>query len=505
MSGVHWLWLLVGVGGMVVLLVVLLPLVNVIRGVLKFIFVTERGVLSESGALGPRKVRRLPGSRFTFVLSLLDGGTDRLFRLMSLDGKGQVFPPLVCIGGDFTGDALLYVFDADAVRQVLTQHDKFFVKQPAAYDVLAPLLGRGLVVSSGELWRRQRKLLTPLFHFARLRAYTTLENDEAARLCGLLAASAGADVAPVPLFAACMQRIVMRAVFGQRFDLDHMAALWNAVTDEHSFRLWMAVVAFVPLWIAHLMPGSIANTFRCLDQVRAIIGDAVDRARAAGEAADNCDDLVGQMAHLDIDRELIVDECVTFLFAGRDTVSHTMGFVCYFLAQHPDVQEELHSEAESVFAGGDSISDDGIELLKLHAAVVRETLRLRPALPSLIRVVSAEEGVTLCGTHLPKDTIVTVGALGVQRASEHWGADSLEFRPSRWFEESQRSRHAFAWLPFNAATRSCIGKHLATNATAVMLAHVMRRFRIVGDVSNVSAAFTGTFGPVGLKVRFEAR
>lgn len=498
-----WVWLAIFVA--VALLLLLLPLVNIIRGVLRFILVTERTVLSEKGALSPSKVKRLPGSRFTFIIALLDGGTDRMFRMMSLDGKGQVYPPMICIGGDFQGDAFLYVFDADAVREILTQHDKFFAKMPAAYDVLAPLLGKGLVISSGELWRRQRKLLTPLFHFARLRAYTTLENEEAARLCDALAALNGADVSPVPLFAACMQRIVMRAVFGQRFDLDHMSKLWDQVNDEHAFRIWMALVAFVPLWIARLIPGGVARTFRCLEEVRSIIGGAVDRARAAGEAADDCDDLVGQMAHLDIDRELIIDECVTFLFAGRDTVSHTMGFVSYFLAQHPDVQDELRSEAEGVFNGGDAISDDGIEALKLHAAVVRESLRLRPALPALNRIVSAEEGATLCGVHIPKGTIVTVGAMGVQRASEHWGADSLEFRPSRWFDEGQRNRHAFAWLPFNAATRSCIGKHLATNATAVMLAHIMRRFRIVGDVSNVTAAFTGTFGPVGLKLRFEAR
>jgi cytochrome P450 len=95
----------------------------------------------------------------------------------------------------------------------------------------------------------------------------------------------------------------------------------------------------LPRVVAELVPGRVHRTFACLKQVRAIIGDAVDRARAEKEDGE-CDDMVGQMARLDIDRELIVDECITFMFAGRDTVSHAMGYAIYFLVQHPRMQDE---------------------------------------------------------------------------------------------------------------------------------------------------------------------
>jgi cytochrome P450 len=486
----------------VVLLLLFIALFGVIKGALKFVLWTEPRLLGASGALGPSKVHRLPGSRFAFIRMVVDGGVEKLFRDMSSDGNGQVYPPLVCVGGDFTAQPYLFVFDADAVRDVLTQHDRFFAKQPATYDVLAPLLGRGLVLSAGDLWRRQRKLLTPLFHFVKLRAYTQIENEEAARLVDVLAAKGGENVEPIPLFASCMQRIVMRAVFSDhRFDLEEMATLWDQVND--AFRPWILAVSFLPLPLARLVPGGVSRAFRCIDRARDLIGAAVDAARASEDGA--CDDIVGQMAQLSIDRELIVDECVTFLFAGRDTVSHTMGFVLYFLAQNAGVQEELLREVESV-CGSDAVDDAAINELKLHGCVVRETLRLRPALPNLNRVVSAPEGVTLAGVHIPQDTIVSVGALGIQRAREHWGDDSCEFRPARWLEESQRTRHPFSWLPFNAGTRSCIGKSLAVNATTVMLAHIVRRFKIVGDVQHVTTAFTGTFGPVGLdRIRFIER
>jgi cytochrome P450 len=381
------------------------------------------------------------------------------------------------------------------VRDVLNKTD-VFVKHPPTYDVLAPLLGRGLALSTGELWRRQRKLLTPMFHFQRLRAYTALENEEADRLVQLLASRRAADTAPVPLIATCMQRIVMRAVFGDRFDIDHMSQLWGHVNDW--MMEWIIAVTLLPRFVAELVPGRVHRTFACLRQVRVIIGEAVDRARAESVSGVS-DDMIGQMAQLDIDRELIIDECITFMFAGRDTVSHAMGYAIYFLVQHPDVQRELRAEAETVGV----IDDDAVGTLKLHAAVIRETLRLRPPLPTLNRVVAADEGVELLGQFLPKDTEVVVSALGVQCSSDYWGDDSLQFRPSRWFDEAQKSRHPFAWVPFSASTRSCIGMKLAQNATSVILAHIVRRFRIEGDVQNVCGWFEGTYGPGRLdRVRF---
>jgi cytochrome P450 len=295
-----------------------------------------------------------------------------------------------------------------------------------------------------------------------------------------------------------MQRIVMRAVFGERFDIEQMSQLWGEVND--CFKVFIAAVSFLPPFLWPLVPGRVRRTFACLKQVRAIIGDAVDRARAEKEDGD-CDDMVGQMALLDIDRELIIDECVTFMFAGRDTVSHAMGFALYFLVRHPEIQEQLLAEAESV----GEIDDDAVGALKLHSAVVREALRLRPPLPFLNRMVAAEEGADLCGQHFPKGSMISAASAGVQWSSAYWGEDSLEFRPSRWFEEAHKTRHPFAWIPFSASTRSCIGMKLAQNATSVMLAHIVRRFRIEGDVDDVVGWFDGTFGPYDLRLRFVER
>jgi cytochrome P450 len=487
-----WLvWLIVAL----VVVVIGVPFAPLIFGVLKFLLWVEPRQLRGNGILTrlPRP-KQLP--RFGFTLHFLSNGAERLVKGSSKDGLGRRFDPLVCIGGDLSGHAVVMVFDADGVRDVLNKTD-VFVKHEPTYGVLAPLLGNGLVLSSGDLWRRQRKLLTPMFHFQRLRAYTSLENEESERLVNQLAALRGANTAPIAMIATCMQLIVMRAVFGDRFDIGHMSNLWGQVND--CFLDFILAVTLLPRFVARLVPGRVRRTFTCLEQVRVIIGDAVDRAR--NEVGD-CDDMVGQMVRLEIDRELIIDECITFMFAGRDTVSHTMGYAIYFLVQHPDIQEELHAEAESVGV----IDDDAVGTLKLHAAVIRETLRLRPPLPSLNRQVAAEEGVELLGQFLPKDTEVAVSALGVHWSSAYWGEDSLEFRPSRWFEEAQKARHPFAWVPFSASTRSCIGMKLAQNATSVILAHIMRRFRIEGELDNVFGCFDGTYGPGRLdRIRFIER
>lgn len=396
----------------------------------------------------------------------------------------------------------------DAVRDILT-HDHVFVKHPAIYDTIEIITGQGLVRSAGELWARQRKLLTPLFHLQQLRAYVPIMNDEAKQLLRVFDATGGASIHPTQLIGNSAQAVLMRAVFADRLNIEEMTQVWEKATDGVS--AFMGGLMFLPQPVLELVPfGPTAAFVRHVRHARKLVGDAVDAVRASGDVVSS--DLLGQMSMLRdengtflIDRELIIDEAVVMLVAGRDTTSVTLSWTLYFLATRPALQDELFAEFQAVIGtAGADIDDAQSRALKLHNATMREVLRMRPPLLTFDRLV-VEDGVSLLGQPIPKGTAVLASAVGVG-LNEDLYERPLEFDPHRWLDESMlEKRHPFSWVPFSAAARSCIGQKMAVMEYVIMLANVISSFRITGDVSNVIPAYRMTLEPKHLMVSFIAR
>jgi cytochrome P450 len=453
---------------------------------------------------------KLPSSESPWLVvgQFVDGGVDALMRGASIDNSVTRTPPLMRCGMFLDGTESVITAHPDAVREVLTR-DHVFIKHPAIYDTIEIITGQGLVRSSGELWARQRKLLTPLFHLQQLRAYVPIMNDEAKLLLRVFDATGGASIHPTQLIGNGAQSVLMRAVFADRLDIEQMTHVWEKATDGVS--AFMAGLLFLPRRVLELVPlGPTAEFVRHVRHTRRLVGEAVDAVRASGDVV--ASDLLGQMAMLRdesgtflIDRELIVDEAVVMLVAGRDTTSVTLSWTLYFLATRPALQDELFTEFQAVIgAAGADIDDAQCRALKLHNATMREVLRMRPPVLTFDRLV-VEDGVSLLGQPIPKGTAVIASAVGVG-LNEDVYERPLEFDPHRWLDEAMlEKRHPFSWVPFSAAARSCIGQKMAVLEYVIMLAHIMSRFRITGDVSNVVAAYRMTLEPKHLMVSFVPR
>jgi cytochrome P450 len=438
----------------------------------------------------------------------MDGGVDKLLRGVSVGDSITRTEPLLRCGMFMDGTAAVITAHPDAIREILTQ-DHVFIKHPAIYDTIEIITGQGLVRSSGELWARQRKLLTPLFHLQQLRAYVPIMNDEAKLLLRTLDATGGAAISPTSVFGNTAQSVLMRAVFADRLNIEEMTQVWEKATN--GVIAYMFGLMFLPRTLLELVPfGPSADFVRHVHHSRRMVGAAIDAVRASGDVAST--DLLGQMAMLRdengaflIDRELIIDEAAVMLVAGRDTTSETLSWTLYFLATRPALQEELFAEYEAVIgAVGANIDDVQCRALKLHNAMMREVLRMRPPVLTFDRLV-VEDNVTLLGHPIPKGTAVVASAIGVG-LSEAQYERPLEFEPHRWLDESViEKRHPYGWVAFSAAARSCIGQKMAVIEYVILLAHIISRFRITGDVSNVFPAYRVSVEPINLKVSFVPR
>ncbi|CAK5268918.1 unnamed protein product [Mycena citricolor] len=176
--------------------------------------------------------------------------------------------------------------------------------------------------------------------------------------------------------------------------------------------------------------------------------------------------------------ETLIAELITIVVAGSDTSRNTLIAAIYYLAQHPNLQRQLHEELDARL--GPEYDSLDVEDLPFLGAVLNETLRMHsPVGIGLPRTVT-EPGLTVCGEFIAAGTTVGVPIYTIHRDHGIWGSDASEFRPDRWLEaEDTTAKYSDAFKPFSDGPAGCIGKTLALLQLRVMIAAVFTKFEVV--------------------------
>lgn len=173
----------------------------------------------------------------------------------------------------------------------------------------------------------------------------------------------------------------------------------------------------------------------------------------------------------------IEDEVNTFLFAGHDTTSHALSFFLYNVAKYPTVQEKVFEEIITVFGGvpeNSQISIRKLSELKYLEAVIKESMRMFATIPFIGRQILEE--ATIGDLHLPADTNVSLFLFGMFR-SEKLFRNAETFNPDRFMEEG-KELNPFAFIPFSAGSRNCIGQRFALLEMKTIILKTITAFEI---------------------------
>ena len=356
------------------------------------------------------------------------------------------------------------VHHPDDVKRILVSNHRNYTKG-IGLDRVKILLGNGIMTSEGEFWRRQRMMLQPLFH---RRVITEFAEVIAAANDGLLvrwadAARAGEPINLTDEMSELTLSIVLKAIFGR--DLEHMNAElggnpFEVVTKEQARNL------------------QFAYKFRSLTR---LVADLLARRRERDE--EHFDYVAMLMSARDkdtgapmSDRELI-DEIMTLVVAGHETTASGLNWTWYLLAQHPEVEAKLHAELDaSPAAALRAASLAEIEQLSYTRQVIDEALRLYP--PGWLLSRRTIEPDVLCGYQIPAGANVLLPLYLLHRHPRYW-RDPDVFMPERFDREHEAERPRFAYMPFAAGPRHCIGETFALYEMLMHVQRVAREFRLV--------------------------
>jgi cytochrome P450 len=173
--------------------------------------------------------------------------------------------------------------------------------------------------------------------------------------------------------------------------------------------------------------------------------------------------------------EQIRDEVMTLVLAGHETTANALAWTWWFLAQHPDVESRLYAELDAVLGEVDVPSMAHLPSLPYTRAVLAESMRLRPPVYATSREVVGD--FALNGIPFPLGTQVMVSQWVTQR-DPRWWDEPERFDPSRWLDGREAGRHKFAYFPFIAGTRVCVGEQFAWTEGVLVLASIARRWRL---------------------------
>ena len=426
-----------------------------------------------------------------FRQDILSAQPGRLYRAWMAEFRTPFFRSYLCN-------------DPSLIDLVLTKRPGDFPKSSRITEGLRPLLGHSVFVTNGPEWARQRRVIDPAFEGGRLR--DTFPAMVAAGQAAVARLATGVVEVEEHLSHAAAD-VIFRTLFSVPIT-DQMAQ-----QVFHEFRAYqrtqpiLNLAAFVPLplWVPRLHR---RKTLAAARRIRALITQMTKlRAQeiAAHRAPPDLATKIMTMADPETGQCLTTDEMVDqvaiFFLAGHETSASALGWALYLLATHPEVQDRLATEARAL---PETPQFADLSRLRLTRDVFRETLRLYPPVPMMVRENRVTEEFR--GRKIAKGSQIVLSPWHLHRHERLW-SDPDSFDPDRWEREENRACARDAYMPFSAGPRVCTGAGFAMVEGVLLLAMLCRSYRfrpVDGDIPQPVAHLT-VRAAHGIRLEIEKR
>lgn len=369
-----------------------------------------------------------------------------------------------------------FFFHPDQIREILTDKTKLLPKFRLQVRVLQQWDGNGLLLSEGEFWARQRRLVQPAFQVKRFAGYADAMVRKSEGIARVWESLPDRSVINVE---EAMTGLTLEIAAKTFFDADLSSETHNlgkavAILSETALRE-MSEVIHLPDWAP--LPRVRAKKW-AMNTIDSIIRRVIAERRKTGE---DRGDLLSMLLYA-VDSEdsktrmtdqQARDEAMVLFLAGHDTTAAGLTWFWYIMGKYPEMQQRAHDEIESILQNSTPGFADVAKLPYL-CAVIKETLRLYPpAVGVFAREAKAQ--IELGGYEIPRGSIVYAFSYVTHR-DQRWFPEPERFDPERFLGEQERKVSPFAYFPFGAGPRACIGAQFALTEMTLVAACLLRRF-----------------------------
>ncbi len=370
--------------------------------------------------------------------------------------------------------------DPALIARVLTEAPDLFPKSNRIREGLAPLLGNSVFVTNGDEWRRQRRIIDPAFEGGRLR--DTFPAMLAAGQAAVARLGAGVQAAEVEIEAITSHLaadVIFRALFSIPIEDETAWAVFSEFKAYQRSQPLLNLAAFIPLpkWLPRAHRKS---TLTSAQKIRALItkltqarADDISARRAPNDLSTKIMTTIDPVTGQGFEPEEMVDQVAIFFLAGHETSASALAWGLYLLALYPDIQEQVAAEGASL---GDAPSFSDLSKLRLTRDVFRETLRLYPPVPMMVRQNLHPE--TFRARAVKRGAQVVISPWHLHRHERLW-ANPDAFDPARWQRDETKVSQRDAYLPFSAGPRVCTGAGFAMAEGVLLLALLASAYRFV--------------------------
>lgn len=383
---------------------------------------------------------------------------------------GEVHTPLI---------KAFIVNQKELVNQVMLNRKGEFPKHHLQHEMLQPLLGESVFSTNGEKWREQREMVNPAFAHANLRKVFEMMQTAATELANDITGEVEID----PIMTHITADIIFRTILSKQLGKEEAHQIYIAFNKYQAYSAYYSALrsyflpSFLMRWKMRKQAELIHKVFAPISKER---HDEFHKIIAAGNTPPNNDILDALMSAKSsktgdyFSYRDIIDQLSIIFLAGHETSASSLTWSLYLLSKCPNLQENLFAEVKSVIKDGKICFDD-LKKLEGINSLFNESLRLYPPVSFLPR--EATKPLEMRGKKIMPKDMITVAPWLLHRNKNYWHRPH-DFKPERWFDDSEKESIKDCFIPFGKGERICIGAGFARQEAILILAHLIYNFRI---------------------------
>ena len=368
----------------------------------------------------------------------------------------------------FTNKKLSFSQDKEFVEYILKQNHKNYFKSEIQSVTLGKYIGNGLLTNNGKDWLQQRRLIQPGFSKIKITNLVSIMDEEIEKAFQPFDQEPEVDL--YDFFHTLAFNIVAKTLFSSDIEETEIKELGKIITEVQEV---FAKEVRIPLYTQILsLFGIIGKTIKKSEKAKAIIQRVLDKRRNSGEEKNDLLDMLIQSRYEDTglpmsDKQL-VDEMLILFIAGHETTANALSFIFFEISQHPYEAEKLRQEIEN--EGENAFSTESLMKKSFTMNVIKESMRLHPPAWAIDR--QALEDDRFKDYSWEKGTLIILYIAGLHQNPKYWDHPT-SFIPERFDDENAKN---FAYYPFGAGPRLCIGEHFAMMEMALIVRKFYKKY-----------------------------